>query len=159
MLAHRLIVQAFAAHLRDGSPHLPWSWADVHPIAELRVPRLDVARYVLTGASGSSLAFGIGHVDGTAPPNGRGNCVLAGHRDTQFAFLKDLRPGDELAVTTHGGTATWEVESLGVVDHRRTDLLEAHTADRLTLMTCHPFGGLMRSSRRYVVWCRPVPRP
>lgn len=155
VLAHRLIAHAFTAHIRDGAPHLPWSWADTHPIAELRVPRLGVNRYVLSGASGSSLAFGVGHVDGTALPNGTGNCVLAGHRDRQFAFLADLRLGDEITVTSHDRTAAWVVESVGVVNAGRTDLLESHTDDRLTLMTCYPFGGLVGTSRRYVVWCRP----
>jgi sortase (surface protein transpeptidase) len=80
LLAEHLIARAFSAHVRDGDAHVPWSWADVHPVASLEVPRLGIRRHVLTGASGSSLAFGIGHLDGTSPPNGNGNCVLVGHR-------------------------------------------------------------------------------
>ena len=116
MLADRLIAAAFSAHVRDGGSHPPWGWADVHPVGSLEIPRLGVQRYVLSGASGSSLAFGLGHVDGTGTPNGTGNCVLAGHRDTRFAFLKELRVGDAVTLTTRAGTRTWTVESLGVVD-------------------------------------------
>jgi sortase A len=154
-LAERLIARAFAAHVRDGGAHVPWSWADAHPVAFLEVPRLDVRRHVLTGASGSSLAFGVGHVDGTSPPNSNGNCVLTGHRDTRFAFLAELRVGDEVILTTRDGRRAWVVEGLAVVDDTRIDLLEATTSRRLTLMTCYPLDGLASSSQRLVVRCRP----
>ena len=94
LLAHLLIERALAAHLRDGAPHRPWAWADTYPIAVLTIDRLHVRRPVLAGASGTSLAFGAGHIDGTAPPNGPGHTVLAGHRDREFEFLRDLLPGD-----------------------------------------------------------------
>ena len=129
-LADRLIARAFAAHVRDGGAHVPWSWADVHPVAFLEVPRLDVRRHVLTGASGSSLAFGVGHVDGTSPPNSNGNCVLTGHRDTRFAFLAELRVGDEVILTTRNERRAWVVEGLAIVDDTRIDLLEATTSGR-----------------------------
>ncbi len=154
MLARRLIEHAFTAHLEDGGAHRPWSWADVHPIAALRVERLDQHRYVLTGASGTSLAFGVGHVDGTARPGEAGHCVLAGHRDTQFTFLRDLRLGDAIVLETHGATRRYVVESLGVVAETRTDVLDENGEDRLTLITCYPFDGLVGSRWRYVVGCR-----
>src|SRR5262249_22164287 len=78
-LARILIERALAAHLQDGRPHRPWSWADTTPIAVLELHRLSVRRVVLEGASGTSLAFGVGHIDGTARPNSPGTCVLAGH--------------------------------------------------------------------------------
>jgi sortase A len=154
-LAEHLIARAFAAHVRDGGDHLPWGWADVHPVASLEVPRLGVRRHILTGASGTSMAFGIGHVDGTASPNNPGNCVLAGHRDTRFAFLEDVRVGDEVILTTRGEVRTWEVEGVAVVDDTRVDLLEATSSSHLTLITCYPFDGLTPGAQRYVVWCRP----
>ena len=56
-LAVVLIERAFDAHLTDGLRHRPWSWADLHPVALLEVDRLGVRRHILSGASGSSLAF------------------------------------------------------------------------------------------------------
>ena len=73
------------------------------PIARLEEPHLGVSRHVLTGGSGSSMAFGQGHLDGTAPPNGMGNGVLVGHRDSWFAFLKHLRVGDEICLQGRQG--------------------------------------------------------
>jgi len=151
VLAGRLIDRAFEAHLRDGGIHPPWSWADMHPIAVLEFGRLDVRRIVLRGASGESLAFGVGHVDGTALPNAPGNCVLAGHRDRAFAFLKDLKTGDFVSVRTFDGVREYVVDGVRVVPGTDTEVLDPTTEDRLTLVTCYPFGGLFRSPWRYVV--------
>ena len=149
-LAEVLIRRAFADHLHDGR-HRPWSWADMHPVAQLEVPRLRLLRTVLAGASGSSLAFGPGHIDGTAPPNTTGNCALAGHRDGSFAFLDDLRVGDLLILRTRSGSVRYEVQDLLVTDKRDVDLLQPTEDPRLTLITCYPFHGLSRSELRYVV--------
>ncbi len=150
-LAQVLIDRAFAEHLLDGARHRPWSWADMHPVARLEVPRLDLSRTVLAGASGSSLAFGPGHVDGTASPNATGNCALAGHRDGSFAFLDELREGDLLILHTRAGSVRYTVQQLLVADMREVDLLQATEDSRLTLITCYPFHSLSRSELRYVV--------
>jgi sortase A len=156
ILASILIERAFADHLEDGKVHTPWSWADIHPIARLQTADGRVTRIVLSGASGSSLAFGPGHIDGTAPPNGNGNCVIAGHRDTWFRFLKDVERGDELVLTSTSGTITYRVVSLAIVDQSDTTVLDTDGGTQLTLITCYPFQGLIGSRWRYVVICKPV---
>ena len=155
-LAAVLIDRAWTAHLVDGRVHRPWSWADMHPVARLEVPRLGVRRAVLSGASGESLAFGLAHVSGTALPGDRGNVAIAGHRDTWAAFLRDLRPGDEVRLTTRTGRRRYAVRGLAVLDQGRVEVLEPAGDDRLTLVTCYPFTGLLRSPWRLVVTCRLV---
>jgi sortase A len=157
-VAEVLIARAWSAHLADGAAHRPWSWADMHPVARLEVPRLEVARVVLSGATGATLAFGPGHVHGTAEPGGRGNCVVAGHRDGSFAFLERLRDGDTVVLETRDGTASYLVERRAVVTRWNAEVIEPTDRRRLTLITCYPFGGLQRSNLRYVVTCRPAPR-
>ena len=105
-----LIHRALAATLEDGRARRPWSWADMHPIARLDVPRLGIERPVLSNATGEALAFGIGHLDGTAAPGAAGNCVLAGHRDGWAAFLADLRVADAVVLETPGRRAVYRVE-------------------------------------------------
>ncbi|MBC8423323.1 class GN sortase [bacterium] len=157
-LAEVLISEAFAAHLADGQAHPPWSWADLSPTAELRCERLGVKRHVLTGGSGSSMAFGLGHLDGTAPPNGEGNCVLVGHRDGACAFLEDLRLGDRLTLRTRGDERTFVVTDQIVVSERNRKIIEPSSRSLLTLITCYPFGGLRTTPWRYVVVCERDPR-
>jgi sortase A len=152
-VAEALIDRALERHLDDGGVHRPWSWADMHPVASLEVPRLGVRRVVLSGATGSTLAFGAGHVHGTALPNERGNCAVAGHRDGRFAFLERLVPGDEVLLRTRNGAARYVVAARKVIDRRDVEVLEPTGTTRLTLITCYPFGGLRRSGLRYAVVC------
>jgi sortase A len=155
-VAKVLIDRSFAKHLGDGGAYPPWGWADMHPVARLEVPRLGVRRTVLSGGTGATLAFGPGHVHGTAPPNGDGNCAIAGHRDSWFAFLEDLRAGDRIVLRTHTGTVAYAVRDVVVADRRDGAFLAPTGEARLTLITCYPFGGLRRSDLRYVVICAPA---
>ncbi|MCK4412971.1 MAG: class GN sortase [Candidatus Eisenbacteria sp.] len=156
-LAGQLIGRAFAAHLNDRAAHPPWPWADFHPIARLEVPRMGVRRHVVTGGSGTSMAFGIGHLDGTAMPNAPGNCVLVGHRDTWLRFLRALETGDLLHVTTAGETRGYQVSAIEVVDHTDETIIDPARRG-LTLVTCYPFDGWRGSPWRYAVLCRPLSR-
>jgi sortase A len=154
-LAQALLARAWSqsrASLGQRAPR-PWPWADTRPVARLRVPRLGISRIVLAGASGRTLAFAPGHVDGTAAPGTSGNSAIAGHRDTHFAFLRQLRAGDELIVErTDGLEARYRVSEIAVVDRSRTDVLAATEEGRLTLVTCWPFEGPAPGGReRYVV--------
>ena len=86
-LAQRLLDRAWSETLAGGQAVKPWPWADTWPVARLRVPAAGVDLYVLAGASGRTLAFGPAVVEGT---EGLGHRILGGHRDTHFAFLRDL---------------------------------------------------------------------
>lgn len=152
-LAQFLIQDAWAETIAKGKEVKPWWWADTWPVARMRVPRLDVELYVLAGASGRTLAFGPGHLYGTATPGAVGNSVIAAHRDTHFAFLKDLRKGDEVIVETPTQThRRYIVSEARVVHEQDVDVLKHDRAARLTLVTCYPFEAIMPNGPlRYVV--------
>jgi sortase A len=152
-LAQVLLRRAWAETQATGRPVKPWSWADTWPVARLSVPRHDVDLIVLAGASGRTLAFGPGHLDGSAAPGTPGNTVVTGHRDTQFRFLKDLAPGDELGlVGPDGARHRYVVMDALVVDERDTSVLAETGEARLTLVTCFPFDALVPGGPlRYVV--------
>lgn len=158
-LAQWLIAQAWDASLMQPDQRIkPWPWADTHPIARLRMPREGVDLFVLEGAQGNSLAFGPGHLQGTALP-GEGTSVIGGHRDTHFRFLKDVSPGDELLMQTRAGRRlSYRIEQTRVVDTRQTPLhLEDFPGSGLVLVTCYPFDALdPNGPLRLVVWAREV---
>lgn len=159
-VASTLIRDAYARHLDDGRFHRPWSWADFYPLARLCWIGDDgkerEGRIVLSGASGPSLAFGVGHIDGTSAPLASGNCVLAGHRTAEFRFLRHLQVGDKLRLSGRSEERSYIVAGLEVVSYDDVRPVEAGGRDRLTLITCYPFDGLRTSKERYVVYCRPV---
>lgn len=159
-LAQVLLGLAWTASLASGEDVRPWPWADTHPVARLAVPELGVEQIVLAGASGRTLAFAPGWLDGSAVPGEEGNVVIAGHRDTHFAFLEQLREGDEIELAGRDGMRrTYRVESATVVDQRDTRSLEQAQGDTLTLITCYPFDAVAPGGPlRFVVRARrPAP--
>jgi sortase A len=152
-LAQVLLHRAWDRQRDTGSAVKPWPWADTHPIARLVVPARDANVLVLAGASGRTLAFGPGHLDGSAQPGDPGNAVITAHRDTHFRFLKDVAPGDELLVErTDGGTRHFRIRASYVADYRELRLPRDTAVPTLTLVTCFPFDALNPGGPlRYVV--------
>lgn len=152
-LAQELLEDAFRRARAGEAEPRPWSWADTHPVALLEAPRLEEKLIVLAGASGRNLAFGPGHVAGTAGVSEAGNVVVAGHRDTHFAFLKEVSAGDELFLEDPlGRRRRYVVREARVVHERDTSVLAAGNRSRLTLVTCYPFDAVTPGGPlRYVV--------
>jgi sortase A len=139
-LAQHLLQRAWARTLAGDVAVKPWPWADTWPVARLRVPAHGVDLIVLDGVSGRTLAFGPGHVPGSAMPGRAGVAVVSGHRDTHFRFLRHVRAGDEIAVETPGrGRARFRVRETAVVDSRTAVLAGADDAAGMVLVTCYPF--------------------
>ena len=153
-LAQVLLARAWADTLDGAGPRRPWPWADTVPVARLRVPELKVDQIVLSGASGRTLAFGPGHLDGTAAPGAPGHSVVSGHRDTQFRFLRDLRPGMVLQVQRGDGQwQAYRVRGSEVIDARHARLSPATERPALTLVTCYPFDAIAPGGPlRYLVF-------
>jgi sortase A len=152
-LAQLLIERAWEASLAGDLPVRPWRWADTWPVARLSAPRLGVERIVLAGVSGRTLAFGPGWASQSAAPGESGRSLLAGHRDTHFRFLAQLREGDRLSLQTgRGQTRRYEVVSLQVIGEDAAWWLSPGAADELLLLTCYPFDSpLPGGSQRYLV--------
>jgi sortase A len=125
----------------------------MRPLARLTMPARGVDLYILDDASGRALAFGPGHVSGTALPAHPGNSVIVAHRDTHFAFLREVVTGDEIDVVGRDGAAAqYRVRDVAVLDQSETRVLDPADASQLTLITCFPFDAVQPGSRlRYVV--------
>jgi len=152
-LAQRLIAAAWDQARAAGVGVKPWPWADTYPVARIEAPRQGARLMVLSGASGRTLAFGPGHVAGTPLPGEHGNSVISGHRDTHFAFLRELRSGDVLMVqAANGGVVRYVVSAVEVVHRKDMRVLLDAGDDRLTLVTCFPFDSPVTGGPlRYVV--------
>jgi len=153
VLAQHLLARAWA-DTQDGAARVkPWSWADTWPVARLQAPRLGIDQIVLAGGSGRTLAFGPGHVDGTAVPGTPGLSVIGGHRDTHFRFLQDLKAEDIVTVErADGGIQRYRITSAQIVDKDRARLPVAAKNPVLVLSTCYPFDAVIPGGPlRYVV--------
>lgn len=139
-LAQILLERAWQRALAGDRNVRPWPWADTQPVARLRASVQHSDLIVLDGASGRSLAFGPAHVSGTALPGDSGSSVIAGHRDTHFQFLGELRPGDPLEIQRLDGVSVrYEVTESRVIDSRVRRIPLDDGSNSLTLVTCFPF--------------------
>lgn len=121
------------------------------PLADLTIPRLQLSVMVLQGSDDETLRHGLGHIEHTALPGERGNVAIAGHRDTFFRPLRDVRLGDDVFLQTAQERFHYQVSSLDVVKPTDVSVLDATGAPTLTLITCYPFWVLGRAPDRFVV--------
>lgn len=152
-LGQVLLVRAWDQRLATGQPARPWGWADFAPMARVHVPRLDFSAVVLDQSSGPAMAWGPGHVPGTALPGQPGVAAFAGHRDTHLAFVADLKPGDRVEVETGTDTFGYTVDRAIVVDSRTWRFPPpADGAPVLALATCWPLGAQTPGPMRLVIF-------
>jgi len=123
-------------------------------LAKMIIPRLDAQLYVVEGDGPSELRRGPGHMAGTALPGGDGNCVIAGHRDTHFRVLKDIRQGDDILLQTKSGEYLYRVRSVRIVSPNYREPLQETREPELNLITCYPFFYVGSAPKRFVVEAR-----
>ncbi len=157
-LAQVLLQRAWQQRLETGGAAKPWPWADTAPVARLKVARLGIDEIILSGDSGRTLAFGPGWAPSSAMPGTRGVSVVSAHRDTHFAFLRDLHVGDRIEIDGGTGPRSLRIASMRIADSRQERIETAEDADALLLVTCYPFDALDAGGPlRYVVAAVPDP--
>jgi sortase A len=125
-------------------------------VGRIDIPRLLLSVVVVEGIDRTTLRRAVGHIPGTALPGEAGNVGLAGHRDTFFRPLKDLKVNDEVQLSTLKGIFKYEVVSLRIVDPDNVGVLAPSGENVLTLVTCYPFYFVGPAPRRWIVRARQV---
>jgi len=151
-LAQVLLTRAWDAMRIDGQPHRPWPWADSHPVARLRMPRLDIEQIVLAGDSGRTMAFGPGWAEASAAPGSIGTTIISAHRDTHFDWLSGIAPNDHVELESTTSLHRYRVLNMHIADSRREQLSLSANANQLILVTCWPFDSVVSGGPlRFVV--------
>lgn len=126
-------------------------------LGRIEIPRIGVSAMVREGVDVGTLAVAVGHVPGTARPGERGNMALAGHRDSFFRALRNIRAGDAIRIHTTERVYDYRVASTEVVGPGETRVLDPSVETVLTLVTCYPFSFLGHAPDRFVVRARLSP--
>jgi sortase A len=121
------------------------------PIAVLRIPNIQLEAPVYNGTDDLVLNRGVGRILGTAQVGETGNLGIAGHRDGFFRGLKDLAPGDEIALDRISQSDIYVVENIEIVNPEDVSVLAPTPAPTLTLVTCFPFYFVGSAPQRYIV--------
>jgi len=126
-------------------------------VGRIEISTLGLAAMILEGIDPRTLRRAVGHIPGTALPGEQGNVAIAGHRDTFFRSLRDIRKDAEITLTTLHGSYRYRVESTRVVEPEAIDVL-ADTGDAvLTLVTCYPFDFIGPAPKRFIVRAHKIP--
>lgn len=139
---------------REKEPHEIQPKSAIKPgdvLGRLDIPRLGLSVAVLEGTGSRMLRRGTGHIEGTPLPGEAGNSGIAGHRDTFFRGLKDIRKNDEIQLQTATELSRYEVDWIRVVSPDDISVLSPTSESTLTLVTCYPFYFLGSAPKRFVV--------
>ena len=141
-------LRKFAHDVPIVEPHLPGIG---EPVGEIEIPRLALKAVILQGDSSQVLRRGVGHLPRTPMPGEEGNIGLAGHRDSFFRPLDQIRTGDLITLRTSNGEFHYQVESTLIVSPENTKVLASSERSELTLVTCFPFNYVGAAPHRFVV--------
>jgi sortase A len=120
-------------------------------IGRIEIPRLDLSVIVMEGVEGTTLRRAAGHIPGTALPGQTGNVGIAGHRDTLFRELRNIRRNDLITLVTPLGEYRYRVVSTKIVTPRDVTVLDPDGNEILTLVTCYPFYFVGSAPDRFIV--------
>jgi sortase A len=130
---------------------VPARISDEDLVGRIEIPRLQLRAIIAEGIGAGTLRRAVGHLPGTPLPGDDGNVVLAGHRDTFFRALKDVRADDVVRITTPRGRFEYVVLATAVVEPTRTDVLQPTAEPSITLVTCYPFYLIGEAPDRFIV--------
>ena len=121
----------------DRDPMMSW----------IEIPSINVSMPIYHGTSESALMAGVGHLEGTSLPVGgkSTHCVLTAHSGmrnlSMFDDIRDLEPGDLVLLHTMGRILAYKmVDSEVVWPDEVGSLVIEQGADKVTLVTCTPYG-------------------
>ncbi|GGF97013.1 hypothetical protein GCM10010912_47220 [Paenibacillus albidus] len=127
------------------------SYVEGEIIGKIFFPSLNKKAAILEGTESPQLKKGAGHSIGSAAIGTSGNSVLAGHRDTVFRRLGELRAKDRIELETANGRFVYEVTGSTIVDAKERGAIQASREATLTLITCYPFSYVGSAPDRYLL--------
>lgn len=128
----------------------------------LSLPTINVKRPLIVGIGDSALARGLGLWPGTAVPGDPGNAVIAGHRTSHGAPMRNidrLKVGDPIYFTTTGRNATtveFRITKRQIVKPDAMWITRPSQASTLTIFACHPPHS---TAYRFVIFAKLVTTP
>ena len=120
-------------------------------IGTLSIPRIKSFIAIIEGTGSKELKRGVGHYVGSVIPGVSDNSVLAGHRDSVFRRLGEVKIGDLITVKNDYGTFVYEVHKIRIVQANDRTVIVPSKDAILTLSTCYPFRFIGNAPKRYIV--------
>ena len=139
------------AHLQVAAIPTPGTDSTNGLLGRMEIPRLGVSVIIAEGTKESTLRRAGGHIPGTSFPGQGGNVGIAGHRDTLFRPLRNIRQNDVITLTTLAGEYRYRVMTTEIVSPSDVTVLQPDGHEVLTLVTCYPFYFVGPAPDRFIV--------
>lgn len=120
-------------------------------IAVMKFNLMNKSVPILVGTSNHVLKKGAGWSEYSSTFGEDGNCMIFGHRDSVFRFLKDIKIGDELTIETINNLYSYEVVNIEIVNPNDIVISKGEGAHKLKLITCYPFRYVGNAPQRFIV--------
>lgn len=128
-------------------------------LGRIVIPAAGIDWILVEGVTPAALAYGPGHMPGTAMPGQPGNAVISGHRTTYgapFYNIDAVQPGDAIEIETLIGLHIYEVVETIIVAPTDVWVTSQVEGGWLTLTACHP---RYSARERIIVFARLVGGP
>jgi sortase A len=120
-------------------------------LGRLEAPTVKMSTNVLEGSDDGTLRRGAGHIEGTPFPGQPGNIGVAGHRDTVFRPLRNIKVGDPVEFATADRLYRYKISKTLIVGPDDVYVLDPTEKPTLTLVTCYPFDYVGHAPKRFIV--------
>jgi sortase A len=108
----------------------------------IKIPAISISAPVVQGDGWEQLKKGVGQHAGTPNPGETGNVVLSAHNDVfgeLFRDLDQLKPGDEVILSTQQKAYTYIVRQTQIVEPTQVEVMAPTREPVVTLISCYPY--------------------
>jgi len=140
-----------------GIARRPFALPEGSALGKIEIARLGVTAMIMEGTDDRTLQRAVGHIPGTPMPGLNGNSAIAGHRDSFFRPLRNIRHNDEIILTTLSGPTRYLVDTTQIVAPEDIEVLDNSKEAVLTLVTCYPFYFIGSAPKRFIVRAHKIP--
>ena len=127
---------------------------------EIRIDKRNVYAKLFFGDGSVPLRNGVGVYAGSFIPGYGRTILVAGHNNTYFNGLKNVKKGDVVKISTSYGNYEYKVTSTKIhnADSKKSYDLKADK-ENLILYTCYPFDELGLTEKRFFVYADKISGP
>ncbi len=127
---------------------------------ELKINKRDIDVKLFFGDGAIPLRNGVGVYAGSFIPGYGKTILVAGHNNTYFNGLKNVKTGDIVKINTSYGNYEYKVSGTKILnaDNKKAYDLSADK-ENLILYTCYPFDTLGLTEKRFFVYAEKISGP
>jgi sortase A len=141
------------SNLQTQKPSSEVQHAQGEKVALLFIPKISQKYSVYWGTDKKTLKKGVGMYVSqlTTAPDGGGQTVLSGHRDTVFYRLDELKENEIIKLEYDDSIYTYRITKIWITDSQDQTVIIKKTEPTLTLTTCYPFNYIGNAPKRYII--------